>query len=151
MFRSETTTYITDDHIRKIVREELAKQTVDFPTDRPTTTLQDELRELVGKHECLSRELEWIDTNGTDDLQWIWTIKNYEQEEEEAALSTSAALTVVRGIGKAMCDERGYGWAVHRCHRNRNKWVCWANGVRTMHPTELAAIDALLTAMKERE
>ena len=133
------------ERIREIVREELAAQTADCPPDpAPQRTIEDELRELVEKHECLSRELKWKSYGPEDDVPWYHKVIGQYMPNETAIL-------IVRGIVKAMCDERGYGWAVHRCYRNRNKWVCWANGVRTMHPTELAAIDALLTAMEERE
>lgn len=81
-------------------------------------------------------------------LPWTWMFGPI----ETARISDSAALTVVRGIVKAKCDEQEepqyWDWKP-----NANEpwilsvWVGWGC-VDEKHPTEHEAIDALLTAMK---
>jgi hypothetical protein len=120
----------------------------------PTPTLEDELRELVEKHECFKGVLELYEDKQrpNNTTPWLWTMGRGWATQ----VTTSAALTVVRGIAKAMCDERGSDWAWkpreqsnHATHTPSKKWIVWAGDMLgSFATTELAAIDALLTVME---
>ena len=129
---------------------EIARRLRELPDPAPPTpTLEDELRELVEKHECFKGVLECHDSGG---YRW-WIDK---KARASSWLSPSRTLTVVRGIVKAMCDERGSDWAWkpreqsnHATHTPSKKWIVWAGDMLgSFATTELAAIDALLTVME---
>ena len=136
---------------------EAANKIRSLPDPAPTPTLEDELRELVGKHECLSRELKYR-PNVPDDLTpWIWSLGDHDYINP---ITTRKALIVVRGIVKAMCDERnrdwleshGFGWKPCNPVEWRSTIPRSAKTpITDIHPTELAAIDALLTAMRSKQ
>lgn len=138
--------------IRRLAREEIEKYAkAGGPINidpQPTPTLEDELRELVGKHECLRAELHREAVGRGGSRFWFW-------KTQGAYLYESGALTVVRGIVKAMCGERSsmlsftesWDWSPSD-EPGERKWVSNGPNHGRLVDTELAAIDALLTAMK---
>jgi hypothetical protein len=145
-----TIEYLNDDRIRQIVRDELSKQTADCPPDKPDPTLEDELRELVGKHECLSCRVRY-----RDEAVPFWDVADAEGVYAGAwhRVTTGIALTVVRGIVKAMCDEQaavGHSefWQPNASAITDEKWTAVYKSRAQYAAKELPVIDALLTAMK---
>jgi len=128
-----------------VLIEEAARRLRELPdpTPQPLT-----LRGLVEKHECLSNHL-CTPPYPDPRMPWAWDLDGVRMW-----LTDSAALTVLRGIVKGLCDERN----------TDNSWAgCWSwrptedthwifntgnGGYNQTAATELEAIDALLTAMQ---
>lgn len=122
------------------------------PTPEPLT-----LRGLVEKHGCLSRNLTYMNDNGQwNHGPWAWDFEG--DNTSGSTIPDSAALTVVRGIVKGLCDERNQEWMESHAYGWKpcgvTKWRSTIpraekNPITQIHNTELQAIDALLTAMDE--
>jgi hypothetical protein len=136
-----------------IVLDKLARRLRELPDPAPPTpTLEDELRELVEKHECFHDALIWMPgmTHGSKifvGTPWSWRQEN----NARAWLCDSAALAVVRSIVKAMCDEHGGAWNPKGEGNTTGQWYHYWMGETHYHRSELAAIDALLTAMEAKQ
>lgn len=130
--------------------EEAARRLRELPDPTPPAKSDEQrMRELVQKHPCLS-ELE-------PEPYYMATYKWWDADRKEYNIITTAkAMTVIRGIVKAKCDEQYRSaiaiWFPNNRASEGGKWF-WSTdfmgSIQKCHeaPDELAAIDALLTAM----
>jgi len=133
------------DEIRKIVREELAAAAQRPMKDEPTPEPVKDLRWLVERHECLRAELEWDPANESDTTQ--------------AYFSDNGDMTRIVGIVHGKINQTTYWRSSHWDVRPwGGGWGVWFGVSRVLRdgpsrilPTQIEAIDALLTAMKEIE
>jgi hypothetical protein len=138
------------DEIRKIVREELAAAAQRPMKDEPTPEPVKDLRWLVERHECLRAELEWDPANESDRFRFhLLTTQAY--------FSDNGAMTWIVGIVHGKINQTTYSCISHWDVRPwGGGWGVWFGVSRVLRdgpsrilPTQIEAIDALLTAMEE--
>jgi len=125
--------------------KEAARRLRELPD--PAKSDEDRMRELVEKHKCFKGVLGWRESTDMIDFHWVW--KFTQTKGDGCYLPTSAALTVIRGIVKAKCDAIGNqaNWKPMGDGNLSGQWQHHWRGISQYHDDELAAIDALLTAM----
>jgi hypothetical protein len=134
-----------------VLIEEAARRLRELPdlTAEPEPPLT--LRGLVEKHECLGRYARF-----RDEAIPFWEIADAEGPYTSVwhRVTEGVALSHVRGIVKAMCDERNTDSSWAKCWSWRptkhTHWIFNAGEGGYFHvaATELEAIDALLIAMQ---
>ncbi|MCJ8335013.1 MAG: hypothetical protein MJH10_12280 [Epibacterium sp.] len=122
------------------------------PTPQPES-LDDQMRRVVERHECLREQLEWDALSGGDVIPWMWKYCT-----RKSRLDRDLCMLVIRGIVKAKCDAWEEGVASWWPGSTTDRWY-WdldalSSGIipdaRGCVFTELEAIDALLTEMGKR-
>ena len=148
------------DEIGKIVREELAASAQRPMKDEPTPEPVKDLRWLVERHECLRAELEWNPDAESYKwpYKWPWYSAN-ESDTTQAYFSDNGAMTWIVGIVHGKINQTTYScisnWDVRPWGGGWGVWFgvsrVLRDGPSRILPTQIEAIDALLTAMKEIE